>query len=139
MKLTIVDECAGDIILNWRWNCRIEPIRIHHAQHGIVLCSSWMSFEQHSIPLAVGNVQIANFLGLGVDAISLDDGEIVLINMEVILSKARNVDDPEEVRLACLYLHARVSSVIHQRGLRNWLRATPWVQGDLCRNTSGGS
>ena len=94
MKLTIVDERACYIVLDWRRNCWVKPVWVHHAQHGVVLCYSCVGFEQYSIPLSISNVKVTYFLRFSVDSISLNDGEVVLINVKVVLSKARNVDYP---------------------------------------------
>lgn len=66
-----------------------------------------------------------------VDAIGLDDREIMLIDVQIKLSEAGQVDDPEEVRFARLNSSLQSSGVIHQRSLGHGLRPIPWADVDF--------
>lgn len=64
-----------------------------------VLAVAGQGSDQDSVSLGDGNKELANFVWLSVDAISLDDSHVMLVKLEELPSDGSHIDNVEHVCL----------------------------------------
>jgi hypothetical protein len=73
-----------------------------------------LGFQQYAIPLSNGDVKTVDFFMLRVYPIYLDDGHIVLVEMQVNLRERGHIYNSEEVCLARLDIQFGILSVVQE-------------------------